>query len=403
MRKYFLLVLPIWFASCGGGHTAPTVNWIKPGPDDQKTVQSALMSVKPGDTLYFDEGVFHFTAGLSLSDIDSVTLKGKGMDKTIFSFKEQTTGAEGLKVVANHFAIEDMAIEDPKGDGIKVQNADGVVFRRLRVEWTGKADSSNGAYGLYPVSSRNILMEECVAIGASDAGVYVGQSENAIVRRNRVERNVAGIEIENTINADCYENTVTNNTAGILIFDLPGLPKKNGRNMRIYNNQVLNNNHPNFSSMGISVSMVPSGVGLLFMACQDVEAFGNRVIDNYSIGTAIFNLDQMGRVSKDSLYDKYPAGIYLHDNIYERKMSVPDTTRAFGKMVYQMFGNEPPIVFFDGFQNPALLVNGKIPDSKRICLRNNTGATFYNMATKSTDVSQHDCSLSPLAETKVAL
>ena len=65
--------------------------------------------------------------------------------------------------------------------------------------------------------------------GASDAGFYVGQSRNIIVRRNRAEGNVAGIEIENSIGADVYENTATGNTGGILVFNLPDLPMKGGK------------------------------------------------------------------------------------------------------------------------------------------------------------------------------
>ena len=42
--------------------------------------------------------------------------------------------------------------------------------------------------------AKRVLIEHSVAIGASDAGVYVGQSEQIIVRHNRAENNVAGIE-----------------------------------------------------------------------------------------------------------------------------------------------------------------------------------------------------------------
>ncbi len=386
--------------SCGTNPKGDGHNWILPSNDDTKTLQTALLNAKPGDTIYFGAGTFNLNNTLSLDAIDNVTLKGKGMDSTILSFKNQTEGAEGMKVTANNFTIEDMAIEDAKGDGIKVQDADGVIFRRLRVEWTSRNDSTNGAYGLYPVSSRNILMEECIAIGASDAGIYVGQSVNAIVRNNLVYENVAGIEIENTIGAECYGNKVTNNTAGILIFDLPGLPKKNGKYIKVYDNEVIGNNHPNFSSMGISVSMVPAGVGLLFMASQHIDAYGNKVIDNNSVGTAIFNLDQMNRTTTDTLYDKYPAAIYLHDNYYERKQSVPDTTRLFGKLLFEAFGTELPIIFYDGFQNPALKVDGKIPAELLICIQNNTNATFFNMATHSTELAEHDCKLEPVPAVK---
>jgi parallel beta-helix repeat protein len=268
------------------------VNTIKPSNEDQKTVQTALINAQPGDTIFFDEGVFKFQGSLTLLDIDSITLLGKGMDKTIFDFSEQNEGAEGLKVVANHFTIQDIAIVDVKGDGIKVQAGYGVTFRRLRVEWTRDGDTTNGAYGIYPVMCKNVLMEDCIARGAADAGIYVGQSENAIVRRNLVERNVAGIEVENTVNAEVYENIVQNNTGGIMIFDLPDLPKKNGKNYKVYNNTVKDNNHFNFSPVGISVAMVPAGVGLMFMATSHVEAYGNKVIDHFENPRNIGSFDK---------------------------------------------------------------------------------------------------------------
>jgi parallel beta-helix repeat protein len=374
-------------------------NWLKAGEDDQKTVQTALINASPGDTIFFDEGIFKFTGSLTLLDVDSVTLLGKGMDKTIFDFSEQTEGAEGVKVVANHFTIQDIAIIDVKGDGIKVQAAYGVVFRRLRVEWTKDGDSTNGAYGIYPVMCKNVLLEECIARGASDAGIYVGQSENAIVRKNLVERNVAGIEIENTINSEVYENTVQNNTGGIMIFDLPDLPKKNGKNYRVYNNIVKDNNHFNFSPEGISVSMVPAGVGLLFMATSHVEAFGNKVINNNTVGCAVLNLDAMGKGTRDTLYDKYPSAMYIHDNEFERAKVVPDTTRPFGKVLLETFGENLPVFLFDGSVNPKYVVNGKVSDDRRICIQNNKGATFFNLATQSTELGKHDCFLSVVPAT----
>ena len=129
-------------------------------------------------------------------------------------------GAEGLLVTADDFIIEELAIEDTVGDALKINESTNVTIRRVRTEWTNGPDPENGAYGIYPVQSRNILIEEAVAIGAADAGIYVGQSSNIIVRNSRAEFNVAGIEIENSTYADVYDNVATNNTGGILGFDL---------------------------------------------------------------------------------------------------------------------------------------------------------------------------------------
>lgn len=381
--------------------TSDSFTIVKPGQEDQKTVQTALMQAKPGDTIYFEQGTYNFTGDLSLEGIDSVTLMGKGNTKTIFSFKDQTDGAQGLIVRANHFTIQDMAIEDTKGDGIKVQNADGVIFRRLRVEWTRGPDSLNGSYGIYPVFSKNILMEECIARGASDAGVYVGQSENAIVRNNQVELNVAGIEIENTIEAEVYGNKVTGNTGGIMIFDLPGLPKKNGSKVIVRDNIVANNNQPNFSPLGISVSIVPAGTGLLFMACQEVEAYNNQIVNNQTIGAAILTLDAL-KENKDTLFDIYPSAIYLHNNTFKRETVVPDTSRSFGKLLYEQFGMEPPMIIHDGAYNPAYVNEaGKPIDGRAICIKNNEGARVFNVAKQAFAEDDYNCTLESIEPIKL--
>ena len=114
--------------------------------------------------------------------------------------------------------------EDSKGDALKINGTKNAVMRRVRAEWTGGAKTSNGAYGLYPVQVTNVLIEDCVVKGASDAGIYVGQSTNIIVRNNHAENNVAGIEIENSTGADVYGNVAKGNTGGILVFNMPDLP-----------------------------------------------------------------------------------------------------------------------------------------------------------------------------------
>src|SRR5699024_2527168 len=87
--------------------------------------------------------------------------------------------------------------------------------------WEGEPDSANGAYGLYPVESANVLIEDSYVRGSADAGVYVGQSDRIVVRNNIAEWNVAGMEIENSTNADMYSNIARHNTGGLLVFDLP--------------------------------------------------------------------------------------------------------------------------------------------------------------------------------------
>ncbi|HEY4308490.1 MAG TPA: parallel beta-helix domain-containing protein [Pirellulales bacterium] len=355
------------------------VTRIEPGADAQKRAQTALINAKPGSTIEFGAGKFEFDSTLSLEDVSNVTIRGQGQDKTILSFtkQQQGTGGEGLRITCpENVAIEDLAVEDCKGDAIKVQDTKRVAFRRVRAEWTGGAKETNGAYGIYPVLCTDVLIEDCIAIGASDAGVYVGQSENIIVRRNRAEKNVAGIEIENSVNADVYENVATDNTGGILVFSLPDLPKKEGRNCRVFNNTVDGNNHDNFAPKGNIVATVPPGTGLMLMANDQVEFFGNKVENNKSTGLLIVSYLINQKPIKDEGYDPYCEGVYVHDNKFVNNGEAPagDLAGILGKIL----GSPFPDIMFDGMRDEKKVVDGDLPEAMRLRIHNNGDADFVN-------------------------
>ena len=184
---------------------------IQPSPNAYEEIQEALILAQPGDVVRLTAGRFLLADSLSL-DGDGVTLEGEGRDVTILDFTDQLSGAQGLSVTSDNVRLLDFGIENAKGDAIKVKGSKNIHFIRVRTEWTNGPDSKNGAYGLYPVESENVLIDDCVAIGASDAGIYVGQSKNIIVRNSLAKHNVAGIEIENSFYADVYDNVATENT-----------------------------------------------------------------------------------------------------------------------------------------------------------------------------------------------
>ena len=73
---------------------------ISPLGNYQEDLQEALILAKPGDTIILKEGFYSFSDGLSL-DVDDVRLIGEGMDKSILSFSNQKSGAQGLLVTSN--------------------------------------------------------------------------------------------------------------------------------------------------------------------------------------------------------------------------------------------------------------------------------------------------------------
>ena len=190
--------------------------------DIEKKIQTQMILAKDGSIVEITEGVFHLTKSLSMAGKKNIVIRGKGIDKTILSFKNQTSGAEGIRISeCENITIEDMTVQDSKGDLIKTMHVKGITFRNVKAEWTGKPNEKNGAYALYPVQCENVLIDNCTARGASDAGIYVGQSKQIVVKNCTAIENVAGIEIENSLHADVYNNVSIGNTGGILVFDLP--------------------------------------------------------------------------------------------------------------------------------------------------------------------------------------
>ena len=361
----------------------------------EENLQQQLIEAEPGDTIEIPAGIYYLTRSLSLN-VPGVSIKGEGINTSILSFKNQQQGAEGLLVSANDFTIEDLAIEDTIGDALKINESSNVVIRNVRAEWTNGPATSNGAYGIYPVQSSNILIDGAVAIGASDAGIYVGQSSQIIVRNSRAEHNVAGIEIENSTFADVYSNIAINNTGGILVFDLPNLPVQGGANTRVFDNQIITNNTRNFAPTGNIVGTVPSGTGLMVLANDNIEIFGNTFNANKSANILVVSYYITERPFDDPNYDPFPEFIHIHQNEFKRGGSSPDSDPL--KELKSATGQSIPHVVWDG------TVRQDSKSSEILCMQENDGLTFVNLdasngfSTPTYETSTHDCSLPKLSQ-----
>lgn len=348
---------------------------IEPSPVAQDEIQEALILAEPGDTVLLSKGIYKLNHGLSL-DVDNVSIKGAGMYETILDFSGQETGAQGLLITSDNVLMQDFAVENAKGDAIKSKGVKNISFIKVRTEWTNGPDSKNGAYGLYPVESIGVLIDGCVAIGASDAGVYVGQSEQIIVRNTRAEYNVAGIEIENSYHADVYNNIATNNTGGILIFDLPNLPKQGGKFVRVFKNKSFNNNTENFAPEGNIVGLVPSGTGLIIMANRNVEVFENSFDNNQTVHIAVV----AGELeSGDENYDPYPKGVQIHNNQFSNVGKNPDLSRGdLSPILVDIANGDMPDIIWDGLLPVSQLLFGQ-PDSEKIIIEEVNETKFLDL------------------------
>ncbi len=399
-RTLLMAVLICSIAACGEKTTQKITDW----QDIEKDIQTKFIMAEDGAVIDIPEGHYKFKGSLSLEGKKNVTIKGAGLDKTILSWEGQTEGAEGFKINnCENLVMLDLTVQDTKGDGIKTQKIKRVTFKNLRVEWTGEPLEKNGAYGFYPVDCDSVLLDNCIAIGASDAGIYVGQSRGVIVKNCEAFHNVAGIEIENCIRADVFDCYAHGNTGGLLVFDMPGLTQS-GSKVRLYHNKCIENNFRNFAPKGNVVGEVPPGTGIMIMATKEVEIFDNTIENNKTMGIAIVSYKLVQKPYDDPKFDPYPKSVWVYDNRISRKaLSTPALEYDLGKLLMYKFPVNRPDIIFDGYLDPALeQANGNYTEPYMICVGDNNGAKFAvidapnEFKNPNTDRTHFDCSKTKL-------
>jgi parallel beta-helix repeat protein len=337
----------------------------------ESAIAGAIATTKDGDCIDFAAGTYKFDNQLAFGTGNGVTVSGAGIGKTIFDFTGQVAGDDGVYVQSvKNLTLEKFTIQNTPGNGIRALGVTGLTFDTVEVTWTGSVQSQHGAYGLYPVESKDILIQSCQVSGGSDSGIYVGQSQDIVVRNNEVFENVAGIEIENSYSADVYGNDAHDNSAGILVFSLPRLQQEGGHGVRVYDNKIENNNNENFAAKADIVSIVPSGTGSFVMACDHVEFFGNTYVGNETGAFGILSYYDSQLPIDDSKYYPYPSYVYLHDDIYMGNGTLPDYKSQFGLLLISAIESYPGMhvadVVYDGIVDPKEPAG---PNPMHICVQ----------------------------------
>ncbi|TJY61175.1 hypothetical protein E4T66_10160 [Sinimarinibacterium sp. CAU 1509] len=343
--------------SSGEGRTFRIV----PGASATTDMVGAMIQAAPGDVIEFSCGFFDLSSTLQLTNTEDVLIKGCGKDGTVLSFKGNNAPEGILAVNVHGLTVQDLTVLDTGGNGIELRGVNHATLKRVRAIWSsgGGRESADpitasnfanrlevqctdpatqdpnapenflgdttspdytvspksGRYGIYPVGSENILIEESESIGASDAGIYVGQTNNAIIRNSRSAFNVFGFEIENVQGGEYANNVAECNTGGFLIYDLDGL-RQYGDRSRMYGNVSRMNNTYNFTSGGF-VGNVPPGSGMITLSYDRIDIFDNEFRDNNTAGIihASYELFPEGAGRPDEKrIDWYTEGLHIYRN-----------------------------------------------------------------------------------------
>lgn len=366
------------------------------GPGDETKIAEAFLSIKDSTSIFLKEGKYRFD-NLSIAQASHIKIEGAGPNKTILDFSAQSQGGEGIRVTdVKGFTIQGMTLQDSKGDLIKINKSEKVFVSYVHAVWS-VSDSTTGGYAIYPVMCKNVLIENCYAQGASDAGIYVGQTDSAIVRNCKAYKNVAGCEIENTSHAEVYKNEFYGNTAGFLIFDLPDLSQRGGH-VKAYNNDIHENNERNFAKAGSfgstwGVGNAAPGSGVVVLSASDIELYNNNIFNNNSSAISVvsgFFIDPNAAAKMNDHYDPIPKNISIHNNVMIMADTFPSavyehhTGKILVAIAKQLKVQDPyrhkanlPFIIYDGITS-NVLTRGTSPNPDNLCIKEQEEDLFVN-------------------------
>ena len=373
---------------------------------DATALLDAANLLESDSALVLGPGTWELANALTIRSVSGITIIGQGMGVTVLDLGTNVNQTNGVDVIADDFHIEGLTILDAPKDGLRIEDSSDIVIRGVETTWTNESDPANGAYGLYPVKVRRVLMEDNVATNAADAGIYVGQCQHAVVRNNIARANVAGLEIENTQYADVYGNTVEDNTGGLVVFDLPGNPVI-GRDIHIHDNLIQENNRANFAPGG-TVAQIPAGTGTFAMASRRVVITGNTYANNNSTDIALISglviegdlsqwhtnteevvgdIDDLNLLGDEAgVYNFRTEDVWVHGNSHSGSGTKADggdiDARPIGFLLaITYFGETIDTVLYDTIGESSFHSTDASQNSNdnRICVGDDAGVTFASL------------------------
>jgi parallel beta-helix repeat protein len=211
--------------------------------------------------------------------------------------------------------------------GLRIQNysENGVLLRHVENFHLSHGEySDNAEYGIFPVLSSNGLIDFNRVSGANDTGIYVGQSTDVIITKNRVTDCTVGIEVENSANIAVDKNTARGNSVGIFVSLLPDLEVTTSADITVTHNVLTRNNRPNpVTDPSDLLSQLPRGIGLLNLGGDRVFVQENTVTQNTSAGIAIVRVPP-DVAALDPRIDPVPDTNTIRHNVAVRNGGDPD-------------------------------------------------------------------------------
>ena len=266
-------------------------------------IQDAVNRATSGDSIRVMPGLYEETVYIDKDNVDLVGVIIDGNRPVLNGSKENRH--DGIIASGHGVNIEGFHVLNYRSNGITTQGANNYRIHNNIVE-------NIYLYGIFPQFGKNGLVSQNIISNTSDAGIYVGMSENVDIIANEVFDNALGIEAENSHKILIEANYVHDNAIGIPVVIFPGLQTKSAADVIVRNNTVINNNSTMFER-----SVGRTGRGITVTAVDRVTIDGNVIKGNQTCGVCISNMSGMsGMFPVDAAVDPEPDETSIVRNIF---------------------------------------------------------------------------------------
>jgi parallel beta-helix repeat protein len=270
-----------------------------------ESIQDAIDAARPGTTIKIEEGTYNENL---LIDKDGISLVGEGRKSTKIVYDESATpnpvcGAGDPPLPGGTPSVSGICVADINAQfepqstvsDVHISRLSVTGFSSIGIVFVGAEDISvkktyladNHEYGVAAFDSSDSVIAHNVTPRNGEAGIYVGDSEDAdsTVYRNVAWGNLFGIFLRDASNGEIVKNKSFDNCVGILFLDTPS-PTRN-QNWIAHKNLVAANNRTSLPDPGPSPRPCGgeeeppvSGVGIAIAGADRIRVVHNGVFGN---------------------------------------------------------------------------------------------------------------------------
>jgi len=264
-----------------------TVHWVNAGESIQKAVNSA----NPGDTIVLSPGTYHESVRITVSDL---TLRGSGAQSTVIvpgaASADDTCAKAGHGICVTgtdsspvaRVTVRSLTLRGFTKHGLWASGTD-----RLTVQ--GVTSEKNGQWGFAQERSVRGVFHHNIAKDNGDAGLFLSNTvdteegardaEGTVISHNRLVGNRVGVTVRRLRNLTVDHNEATGNCTAVFVVGDENKPQTGALSVR--RNYVHDNNKycPKTARLPFL-----QGSGIVLTGAEDTLVSENWVEDN--VGTS---------------------------------------------------------------------------------------------------------------------